>query len=261
MAADYWRRQGVPGDTALRFRTAPPGLFSVAGYVRTLQPVCRRYGIEVGYRTRLVSVDGPRAVATFERQSADGVFARWEERYDLLHAVPPQGPTAAARISALADADGWLDVDPETLQHRRYPNVFGMGDATSVPTSKTAAAVRAQLPVVVANLLAVMADRTPAMHYSGYASCPLITAYGKVVLAEFVYGRTPAPSLPWDSTRERRSASSKCAICRWSPGIDGDRGESARAGSPLRAAGRRQDAPQERRQSSLSSLSGSPIHV
>ena len=206
MAADYWRRQGVLGDTTLRFRTATPGLFSVTEYVPTLEAVCRRYGIGVGYGARLVSVDGPRAIATFERQSADGATARWEERYDLLHAVPPQGPTAAARISTLADADGWLDVDPETLQHRRYRNVFGMGDATSVPTSKTAAAVRAQLPVVVANLLAVMAARTPAMHYSGYASCPLITAYGKVVLAEFVYGRKVEPSLPWDSTRERRSA-------------------------------------------------------
>lgn len=206
MAADYWRRQGVLGDTALRFRIATPSLFSVTEYVPTLEAVCRRYGIEVGYGTRLVSVDGPRAIATFERAAADGAIARWDEPYDLLHAVPPQGPTAAVRASALADADGWLDVDPETLQHRRYPNVFGMGDATSVPTSKTAAAVRAQLPVAVANLLAVIADRTPDMHYSGYASCPLITAYGKVVLAEFVYGRRIAPSLPWDSTRERRSA-------------------------------------------------------
>lgn len=206
MAADYWRRQGVLGDTTLRFRTATPSLFSVTEYVPTLEAVCRRYGIDVGYGTRLVAVDGPRASATFERQSTDGVVARWDEPYDLLHAVPPQGPTAAARISTLADADGWLDVDPETLQHRRYPNVFGMGDATSVPTSKTAAAVRAQLPVVVANLLDVMADRTPAMGYSGYASCPLITGYGRVVLAEFVYGRKVAPSLPWDSTRERRSA-------------------------------------------------------
>lgn len=45
------------------------------------------------------------------------------------------------KTSPVADAAGWVDVDKETLQHRRYPNVFGIGDCTNLPTSKTAAAV------------------------------------------------------------------------------------------------------------------------
>lgn len=206
LAADHWRRSGVREQIELRFCTAAPSLFSVAEYVPTLEGVADRHGVHVEYSARLVQVDGADARATFERTAADGSTERWSESYDLLHAVPPQGPTAVIRNSPLGDADGWLDVDQETLRHQRYPNVFGIGDATSVPTSKTAAAVRAQLPVVVANLCAAIAGNEPALRYSGYASCPLITCHGKVVLAEFVYGRKLAPSLPWDSTRERRSA-------------------------------------------------------
>lgn len=206
LAADHWRRGGVLAHTRLHFRTATPSLFSVAEYVPTLERVAARYGADVEYGARLVELDGPKAVATFERTGEDGVTERWSEHYDLLHAVPPQRPVPLISASGLGDEGGWLDVDAETLRHRQWPNVFGIGDATSAPTSKTAAAVRAQLPVVVANLLAAMDGVESPLRYSGYASCPLITARGKVVLAEFVYGRKPAPTLPWDSTRERRSA-------------------------------------------------------
>lgn len=206
LAADHWRRAGVLSTARVGFRTATPSLFSVPEYVPTLEGVAARYGVEVEYGTRLAAVDGPNAVATFERAGEDGVVERWSEPYDLLHAVPPQRPLALIADSGLGDTGSWLDTDHETMRHRTYPNVFGIGDATSAPTSKTAAAVRAQLPVVVGNLLAAMAGAESPLRYSGYASCPLITAYGKVVLAEFVYGRKLAPSLPWDSTRERRTA-------------------------------------------------------
>ena len=60
----------------------------------------------------------------------------------MLHVVPPMGaPTALKSCQALADAAGYLAVDKETLQHVKYPNVFGIGDCTNVPTSKTAAAI------------------------------------------------------------------------------------------------------------------------
>ncbi len=206
LAADHWRRRRILADTRIDFALAADALFSVAEYVPTLERVAQRYDVALGYRTRLKAVDGPNARATLVRTDELGATSEWTQQYDLLHAVPPQGPPAFVRDSALADANGWVDVDPATLQHRRYPNVFGLGDATSVPTSKTAAAVRAQVPVVVANLEAAIGGTDAALHYSGYASCPLITGYGRVVLAEFVYGRRVQPSLPWDSTRERRSA-------------------------------------------------------
>lgn len=62
-------------------------------------------------------------------------------QYEMLHVTPPMGPNDVVKSSALADEVGWLDLDKETLQHKRYPNVFGIGDCTSLPTAKTAAAV------------------------------------------------------------------------------------------------------------------------
>ena len=62
--------------------------------------------------------------------------------YEMLHVVPPMSaPSALKSSSALTDAAGYLNVNKETLQHVKYSNVFGIGDCTNVPTSKTAAAV------------------------------------------------------------------------------------------------------------------------
>lgn len=59
----------------------------------------------------------------------------------MLHVTPPMGPTEVVKSCLLADDGGWIDVDKETLQHKKYPNVFGIGDCTNLPTAKTAAAV------------------------------------------------------------------------------------------------------------------------
>lgn len=59
----------------------------------------------------------------------------------MLHVTPPMGPPAVLKGSSLEDDGGWLDVNKETLQHKTFSNVFGIGDCTNLPTSKTAAAV------------------------------------------------------------------------------------------------------------------------
>ena len=68
--------------------------------------------------------------------------------YDLLHVTPPMATPACLSGSELADPAGFLAVNKETLQHQTFPNVFGIGDCTSVPVAKTAAAVAAQLGII-----------------------------------------------------------------------------------------------------------------
>jgi len=91
-----------------------------------------------------------------------------------------------------------LSVDHHTLQHLKYPNIFGLGDVAALPTAKTGAAVRKQVPVVVDNLLKLL-DHKAANNasYHGYSSCPLVTGYGKMTLAEFDYKNNfiPDPKL------------------------------------------------------------------
>ena len=110
----------------------------------------------------------------------------------MLHLAPPQTAPEVIKNSTLAVAEGpskgWLDVDIHTLQHKRYANIYGLGDVAALPTGKTGAAIRKQAPVVAANLLAqINHKQQPEEQYEGYSSCPIVTGYGKMLLAEFKY--------------------------------------------------------------------------
>lgn len=202
LAADYLRRVGVSAGR-LQFRSGAACIFGVPFYAKALDRVIASYGAETHYGSTLVEVRGDEKVAVFER-NVDDRKIREEVAYDMLHVVPPQGPPDFIRQSALADTAGWLDVNKHSLRHAQYANVFGLGDCTSTPNSKTAAAIKAQAPVLAANLLAALRGAAGAESYDGYAACPLTTSRGKVLLAEFTYGGTVAPTLPLDPRVPRR---------------------------------------------------------
>jgi len=203
LADDHFRRRGVRDRSRIVYAAATPGIFAVPEYARGLDAVVARKDIETRFRHVLTAVRPSSREAVFRDEAAD---AEVTLRYDLLHAVPPQRAPAVVRESPLADAAGWLEVDRETLRHPRHPEVFALGDASSAPTSKTAAAVRHQAPVVAANLLRDLAgDAAADARYDGYTSCPLVTGYGRLILAEFDYTGRPRPTFPFDTTRERRS--------------------------------------------------------
>ncbi|WP_066456914.1 NAD(P)/FAD-dependent oxidoreductase [Castellaniella caeni] len=202
LAADHFRRTGVKADS-LQFRTAGASVFGIPFYAQALDKVMASYDADPHFGSNLVQVRGAERIAVFETV-VDGEKVREEVAYDLLHVVPPQGAPDFIRQSALADANGWLEVDKHTLRHPRYPNVFGLGDCTSTPNSKTAAAIKSQAPVLVSNLLSVLNGAGNVESYDGYAACPLTTSRGKVLLAEFTYGGTITPSLPLDPRVPRR---------------------------------------------------------
>jgi sulfide:quinone oxidoreductase len=124
----------------------------------------------------------------------------------MLHAVPPQVAPDAVRSSPLANADGWCEVDPASLRHVRYRNVFALGDVCSTANAKTVAAIRKQAVVVASNLLAACAGKPLDARYDGYGACPLTVEKGKVILAEFGYGGKLLPTFRLDPTIARRSA-------------------------------------------------------
>jgi len=100
-------------------------------------------------------------------------------------------------------------VDKGTLVHKKFANIVSLGDVAGIPTSKTSAAVRKQIPVAVRNLIALIEGRAPEAIYDGYAACPIVTDYGHVLMAEFDYDKKPKISFPLsllDMSRERRIA-------------------------------------------------------
>lgn len=204
LAADYWRKQGVLDDIRVVMVLPTPGMFGIKVFADELERVVEKYGIEVRFNSEMTAVDPAAGVAVI-RDNAAG--SEESLHYDLLHVVPPQSAPDWLKRTPLADPAnpaGYVDVDKHTMRHKRYPEVFALGDAGSTPNSKTGAAIRKQAPVLVENLLAALDGETPSAQYGGYASCPLTTARGKMLLAEFDYTLQPAPSIPFiDTTKER----------------------------------------------------------
>jgi len=209
LSADHWRRAGVLKDVDIQFCNAGAVLFGVAAYVPALMEYIQAYDIDLNFGETLISVDGPGHTATFSKASADGAKETVVRQFDMIHVVPPQKAPDFIRVSPLADSAGWVDIDQATMRHKRFPNVFALGDVGNSPNAKTAAAARVQAPVVAHNMLRDRGAVKGEAHYDGYGSCPLTVERGKIVLAEFLYGGKVAPTFPkWliDGTRPSRAA-------------------------------------------------------
>lgn len=213
LADDYWRKQGVRKDSDILFITPGSVIFGVEPFKSTLMKVVDRKDLQLRFFHKLVKIDGENKrvhfdiVKEYDKLSAvcynyrdiekqDVVEGHAVLEYDMLHLAPPQAAPDFIQQSKLAHQEGptkgWINVNPNTMQHNEYANVFGLGDAAAVPTAKTGAAVRKQAPVVVANLLHLINEvGEMSDDYQGYSSCPLVTGYGKMVLAEFNYKGEP----------------------------------------------------------------------
>ncbi|KAH0947386.1 hypothetical protein HN011_008901 [Eciton burchellii] len=197
---DYFRKNNLRCDIDVVYNTALPVIFGVKKYADSLWNVCNTRNVIVNLRTNLIKVDSGKRQATFEKLDSRETLV---QEYSLLHVTPPMGPpTVLKEHPELTNEAGFLCVDPKTLRHIRYPNIFGLGDCTSTPNSKTMAAVAAQGKVLYRNILDDLAGKPMTMVYDGYASCPLVTGYGKCILAEFDYNLQPMETFPVNQGKE-----------------------------------------------------------
>jgi len=202
LADDRFRESGVRDKTHIIYASALPNIFAVEPYKTTLEGVVARKQIDCRFRHELVEIRSSTKDAVVKNLDTQELVTI---HYDLLHVTPPMGPPSFIASSPLADKDGWVDVDSESLRHRNFPNVFALGDCSNLPTSKTGAAIRKQAPVLVRNLSSAIAGKSLVAKYDGYTSCPLVTGIGKLVLAEFDYKKQPDESFPVDQSKERWS--------------------------------------------------------
>lgn len=205
MAADYFRKHNILKESDIQYWSGAAKLFAVPQYEKTLLQVCKKADIKLNFMERLEEIDGENKRARFVGFGENNKDVETWVSFDMLHVTPPQSAPDFIQKSPLANAGGWVDVDKNTLQHVKYPNIFSLGDASGLPTSKTGAAIRKQAPVVVANVLALMNNESFGTEYTGYTSCPLLTGYGKLVLAEFDYNNEPMETFPFDQSKERWS--------------------------------------------------------
>lgn len=196
LSADHWRRKGRLKNVSIDFCNAGGVLFGVPDFVPALMEYVKRYHANLRFNETLVGVDGTEKTASFQTTEADDTKVVKKYPFDFLHAVPPQIAPDFIRESPLADQVGWVDVDQQTLRHKKFENIFGLGDVTNTPNAKTVAAARKQVPVVAHNLLVSLGLAQDTAIYDGYGACPLTVERGKIVLAEFAYGGKLAPTLP-----------------------------------------------------------------
>jgi sulfide:quinone oxidoreductase len=206
LSCDHWLRNNKLSDMNVSFCNAGPVLFGCAPYVPPLMEYVKKYGINLDFSHNLVKIDGENKIAWFKVSSENADPQVVERKFDMIHVCPPQCAPDFIKSSPISNEAGWVDVNQETLQHTKFPNIFGIGDVTSTPNAKTAAAVRKQAPIVASNILLVLKGNNPTPQYDGYGSCPLTVEKGKIILAEFGYGGKVMPTFPWDSTKPRRMA-------------------------------------------------------
>ncbi|CAL8261484.1 unnamed protein product [Merluccius merluccius] len=202
LADAFLRKTGKRANANIIYNTSLPVLFGVKKYADVLWEIVKSRDIQVNLRHNLIEVRADKQEAVFENLDNPGEPKVLQ--YEMLHVTPPMGPIEVIKSSSLADEAGWLNVDKETLQHKEYPNVFGIGDCTNLPTSKTAAAVAAQTAILNRTITKVLKNEKPDKKYDGYTSCPLVTSYKTVILAEFDYNGQPLETFPIDQGRESR---------------------------------------------------------
>ncbi len=209
LSGDHWTRAGVLKDISIDFMNAGGVLFGVKDYVPALEGYVQKYGANLNFFHNLKAIDGDAKKAWFTVAKPDTTPTEVEVEFDMIHVVPPQIAPDFIRVSPLADAAGWVDVDQATLRHKTYDNIWSLGDVMNAPNAKTAAAVRMQAPVVAQNVVDDINGRSATAQYNGYGSCPLTVERGKIVLAEFGYGGALLPSFPKaviDGTKPSRLA-------------------------------------------------------
>ena len=196
LAADRFRKKGLLEKINVEFFNAGPVIFGIPFFAKALNKIVAGYGIKTNFNQNLVAIDGPAKTATFEMTDAEGNKQQVIKAFDMIHVTPPQSAPDFIKNSPLANVAGWVDVHENTLQHTKFPNIFGLGDVTSTPNAKTAAAVRKQVPILVDNIFHLIEGKALQEKYDGYGSCPLTTSLSTVILAEFSYGGKVTPSFP-----------------------------------------------------------------
>ncbi|RPJ94102.1 NAD(P)/FAD-dependent oxidoreductase [Rummeliibacillus sp. TYF005] len=202
LAEDYFYKMGIRDKIQVEFRTAESAIFDVMKYRMALEKIIERKNIDVAYHRNLIEIKAQEKIAIFENLSTNTIE---EIKYDMIHVAPYMQAPRFIATSPIADANGWVDVDMYTLQHKTYKNVFGIGDNTNLPTHRSGSAVRKQVPVVVENLLSIMRDQPMNQFYDGYTACPIVTGYNKAILPEFNYQKEPVETMPFNQAIERTS--------------------------------------------------------
>lgn len=185
--ADWWlQKRGLRKKTEIVLATPLDGAFTKPVAAKMLGDLLEKKKILVETEFAAGRVD-----------EVAHKLVSWDEReipYDLLVSIPLHGGSPfVERSGGLGDELGFVSVDQNTLQAKAAPNVFAIGDATNVPTSKAGAVAHFQAETLVENIQRFFSGKELEQSFDGHANCFIETGFGKALLLDFNYDVEPLP--------------------------------------------------------------------
>jgi len=181
----YFHQRGIRDKVELVYATPLDGAFTKPVASKKLGGLLADKKIHVETVFNAGSVDPDKKI-----------LASWDERelpYDLLVTVPTNMGAEVIERSDMGDELGFIRTDRNTLQAQVAPNVFIIGDATDLPSSKAGSVAHFQGEILEHNLLAAIAGKELAPDFDGHANCFVETGFGKAILIDFNYDVEPLP--------------------------------------------------------------------
>jgi sulfide:quinone oxidoreductase len=185
---DYLRQHGLRERTEITYLSPINRVFTIESVAEFVAPMLEERGVQTELFFNTESIDpAARQVTSMEGTTVD---------YDLLVLIPPHRGAPVVVASGLGDAQGWLPTDRETLQSKADPRIYGIGDATDLPVSKSGSAAHFEAKVVAHRIADAVLGRANGARYDGEVMCFLETGRGQASQLVFNYHRPPQPPHP-----------------------------------------------------------------
>ena len=181
----YFHERGIRDKVEITYATPLDGAFTKPRAKAMLGELLEKKGIHIEPDFNIGAVD-----------SGKQVIKSWDDReigYDLLVTIPTNMGADVIGRSGMGDELNFVRVDKYTLQSVKWENVWVIGDASNVPTSKAGSVAHFMLEPLIANILRHMDGLAPLPMFDGHANCFIETGFGKGALIDFNYDVEPLP--------------------------------------------------------------------
>ena len=185
LAESFFKQRGIRDQVELSYVTPLDGAFTKPIASKALNHLLEDREIKVVGEFNASEVDNERKV-----------LKSWDERevpFDLLITIPTHMGAQFIEDSGMGDELAFIPTDKHTLLAEGHDNIFVLGDATNLPTSKAGSVAHFQAEIVVDNLLHVIKGETPKAEFDGHANCFIESGYGRAMLIDFNYEQEPLP--------------------------------------------------------------------
>jgi len=185
LAEAYFTEKGIRDKVDITFVTPLPGAFTKPIATKMLSQLLEDKNIKVVPDFYIESVDNEKKVIRSYDES--------EIPFDVLTIVPVNMGSEMIERSGLGDDMNYVETDKETLQSKHFENIFVLGDAANIPTSKAGSVAHFAAEILFENMMSAIENRPLTAKFDGHANCYIETGYGKGALIDFNYDTEPLP--------------------------------------------------------------------